>query len=113
MTTWPTRTTSPSPICSYIANPARPGPSKSCCVRGSRNGDQRAASRSHRKPVDKAPDVGQDGLLIAREGPVIGAVELGESRPRDMAGEMPAGTDANGAVAATVQHQGRNGNPGE
>jgi hypothetical protein len=56
------------------------------------------------------PDARQDGLLIAREGPVIGAVELDEAGLCDVAGEMPAGADANGVVAATVQHQGRNGN---
>jgi len=37
----------------------------------------------------------QDRLEIAREGPVIGAVELDESRLRDVAGEVPAGADAN------------------
>jgi hypothetical protein len=41
---------------------------------------------------------------------VIGAVELDESRLRDVAGEMSARADANGAVAATVEHQGRSGN---
>ena len=49
-------------------------------------------------------------MLIAREGPVIGAVELDESHLRDVAGEMPAGADANGAVAPTVEHQGRSRN---
>src|SRR5262249_9321462 len=58
----------------------------------------------------KLLDAGQDGFLIARESPVIGAVELDESRQRDVAGEMPAGANANGAVAATVEHQGRRAN---
>jgi hypothetical protein len=65
-------------------------------------------SWSRRQIADELPDVGQDGLLIAGEGPVIGAVELDESHLRDVAAEMPAGADANSAVAATVEHQGRN-----
>jgi len=48
-----------------------------------------AASRH--KAADELPDAGQDGLLIAREGPVIGAVELDEAGLGDVAGEMPAG----------------------
>ena len=52
----------------------------------------------------------QDRLEIAREGPVIGAVELDESRLRDVAGEMPADADANDAVVPTVEHQGRSRN---
>jgi hypothetical protein len=55
-------------------------------------------------------DAGEDGLLIAREGPVIGAVELDNSRLPHVAGEMPAGADANSAVAATMEHQVRRGN---
>ena len=51
-------------------------------------------------------DAGQDRLLIAGEGPVIGAVKLDESHLRDVGGEMPAGADANGAVAPTLEHQG-------
>ena len=66
-----------------------------------------------RKTADELPDAGQDRLLIAREGPVIAAVELDESRLRDVAREMPAGADANNAVAATVQHQSRRGNSAE
>jgi len=31
-------------------------------------------SWSRRQTVDELPDVGQDGLLITGEGPVIGAV---------------------------------------
>src|SRR5437764_9622412 len=38
--TWPTRTASQRPICSCIASIGRPGHSKSCCDRGSRNGDR-------------------------------------------------------------------------
>ena len=67
-------------------------------------------SRSHPETADESPNAGEDGLLIAREDPVIAAVELDESRMRDMAGEMPAGADANGAVATTVEHQGRSRN---
>ncbi len=59
--------------------------------------------------ADKLLDAGQDALLIAREGPVIRAIELDEFRLRDVAGEMPTGVDANGAIAATVEHQGRSG----
>src|SRR5215510_11471687 len=70
-------------------------------------------SQSRRETADKLLDAGQDRLLIAREGPVIGAVELDESRLRDVAGEIPAGADANGAVAATVEHQGRSGDPAQ
>ena len=55
-------------------------------------------------------DTGQDGLLIACEDPVIAAVELDESRMCDMAGEVPASADANGAVATTVEHEGRSRN---
>jgi hypothetical protein len=62
-------------------------------------------SQSRRETADKLLDAGQDGLLIAREGPVIGAVELDELRLRDVAGEVPADADANGAVAATVERQ--------
>jgi hypothetical protein len=40
---------------------------------------------SRRETADKLLDVGQDGFLIARESPVIGAVGLDESRPRDVA----------------------------
>ncbi|WP_235025412.1 hypothetical protein [Caballeronia terrestris] len=50
-------------------------------------------------------------MLIAREDPMIGAVELDKSRVRDVAGEMSAGADANGAVVDTMEHQSRNGNP--
>lgn len=64
-----------------------------------------------RETANKLLDVGQNGFLIARESPMIGAVERDESCLRDVAGEMPAGIDANGAVAATVEHQGRRGNP--
>src|SRR5215831_19214117 len=59
---------------------------------------------------DESSDAGDDGLLFACEGPMIGAVELDEFRVRDMAGEIPAGADANGAVATTVEHQGRSRN---
>jgi hypothetical protein len=65
-----------------------------------------ARSESCCETADKLLDAGQDGLLIAREGPVIGAVEFDESRLRDVAGEMPAGADANGAIAKTLR-QGR------
>ena|SRR6516225_5776610 len=41
---------------------------------------------------------------------MIGAVELDESSLRDVAGEMPSGADANGAVIAAMEHQGRSGN---
>ena len=64
-------------------------------------------SRLPGKTADKLPDVVQYGLLIAREGPVIGAVEFDESRLRDVADEMPGGADANRAVVVTMQHQGR------
>jgi hypothetical protein len=63
------------------------------------------------KVGDELPDAVKHGLLIAGESPVIGAVELDESRLRDMVGEMFAGADADGAVAATVEHQCRNGDP--
>ena len=62
--------------------------------------------------ADELLDVGQDGLLIACEDPVIGTVELDERRLRDVAGEMPAGTDAYGAVALPVEHERRNRNFG-
>ena len=39
-----------------------------------------ARSSSRRQTADKLLDAGQDGLLIAREDPVIAAVELDESR---------------------------------
>ena len=64
---------------------------------------------SRRETADELLYTGQDGLLIAREGPVVGAVELDKSRLRDVASEMAAGADANSAVAATVEHQGRRG----
>src|SRR5262249_18536966 len=38
-TTWPTRTTSRKPTCSCTGSTGRRGRSKSCCDRGSRNGD--------------------------------------------------------------------------
>jgi hypothetical protein len=62
-------------------------------------------ARSGREIPDELFDASQDGLLIAREDPVVGAVEFDEARLRDAAGEMPSGADANGAVAAPVQHQ--------
>ena len=65
---------------------------------------------SCRETSDELPDASKNGLLIAREGPVIGTIELDESRPRDVTGKMPAGADANGAVAATMEHEGRRGN---
>ena len=65
---------------------------------------------SRRETADELLYTGQDGLLIAREGPVVGAVELDKSRLRDVASEMAAGADANSAVAATVEHQGRRRN---
>jgi hypothetical protein len=65
---------------------------------------------SRRKTADKLPDAGENRLLIAGEGPVIGAVELDKLRLRDVAGEMPAGADANGAVTAAVEHESRRGN---
>ena len=43
---------------------------------------------SRRQTADELPDVGQDGLLVAGEGPVIGAFELDESRLRDVAAVM-------------------------
>ena len=43
-------------------------------------------SSSRRQTADELLDTGQDGLLIAREDPVIAAVELDESRMCDMAG---------------------------
>ena len=55
--------------------------------------------------VDELPDGAQDGLLIASEGPVIRSVEFDEPCPRDVAGEIPARADANGAVVAPVEHQ--------
>jgi hypothetical protein len=70
-------------------------------------------ARSGRETADELFDARQDGLLIAGENPVIGAVELDEPRPRDVAGQVPAGADANGAVAAPVQHQRRSGNPAQ
>ena len=67
-------------------------------------------SQSDRDTADESLDAGQDGLLIACEDPVIGTVELDERRLRDVAGEMPAGTDAYGAVASPVEHKRRNRN---
>ena len=61
-------------------------------------------NQSRCKTADELPDAGQQRLLIAREGPVIVAVELDESRLRDMTGEMPAGADTNGAVPSTMEH---------
>ena len=60
--------------------------------------------------ADELLDAGQNGLLIAGEEPMIGAVELNEPRLRDVAGEIAAGAYANGAVAPPVEHQRRNGN---
>jgi len=60
--------------------------------------------------ADKLPDVVQDGLLIARESPMIRALKFDISRLRDMACEVPSGPDANSAVVATVEHQRRHGN---
>jgi len=74
-----------------------------------RKGNSRR-SHSRRQTGDESLDAGQDGLLIAREDPVIAAVELDEPRVRDMAGKMSAGVDANGKVATTMEHQGRSGN---
>jgi hypothetical protein len=64
-------------------------------------------SQLPRETADKLLELVQNGLLIAREGPVIGTVELDESRVRDVAGEMPTCAYANGAVVVTMQHQGR------
>jgi hypothetical protein len=66
--------------------------------------------QSRRDAADELLDVGQDWMLIPCEDPVIGTFKLDESRVRDVAGEMPAGADANGAVATTVEHQGWSGN---
>jgi hypothetical protein len=60
-------------------------------------------SQSRREAADKLLDAGQDRLLIAREGPVIAAVELDESRPCDVAGEEGALIKAAGPLEfATV-----------
>ena len=67
-------------------------------------------SQSRHETAHKLLDIGQDGLLIAREDPVIGAVEFDESCVRDVAGKMAAGADANGAIAVAVEHQSWNGN---
>jgi len=53
----------------------------------------RKDNQSSCNAADKLSDADQQRLLIAREGPVIVAVELDESRLRDMTGEMPAGSD--------------------
>jgi hypothetical protein len=63
--------------------------------------------QSRREAPDELPDACQDGLLIARENPMVDAVELDELRLRDMAGKISAGADANSAVAAAVEQQGR------
>jgi hypothetical protein len=62
-------------------------------------------SSSRREIADKLLDAGQDGLLIAREDPLIGAIELDESRLRNVTGEMAPGVEANGAVAVAVEQQ--------
>ena len=72
-----------------------------------------SAEISRANTADELPDAGQDRMLIAREGPVIGAVELDESGLRDVTGEVPPGADANGAVVATMEYQGRRGNPAQ
>src|SRR5262245_32398052 len=60
--------------------------------------------------VDESADARQHWRLMAGEGRVVGAVELDEFRMCDMTGEMPAGADANGTIAAAMEHQGRRGN---
>ena len=62
---------------------------------------------SHHSPPETAeelPDIGQDGLLIPREGPMVGAVKLDEARLRDVAREVPPGIDANGAITSAMKH---------
>jgi hypothetical protein len=49
-------------------------------------------------------------LLVAREGPVVDAIEFDEARLRDVAGEIAAGANTNRTVTATVEHQGWRGN---
>lgn len=90
----PTTPTEASPshrsACFFLPRPelATAGRSLTCSFRSS----------SRCKFAGESPDVGQDGLLIAGEGPVIGAVELDESRLPDVAGEMAARADADGTV---------------
>jgi hypothetical protein len=53
---------------------------------------RRNGSRARYETADKLLDAGEDRLLIAREDPVIDAVEFDKLRLGNVAGEMPAGT---------------------
>jgi len=63
-------------------------------------------SRAPQAP-EELLDIGQDGLLIPREGPMVGAVELDKARLREVAREVAPGSDANGAIPAAMEHQAR------
>ena len=99
---WPLTTIPPQSTSQHIRDAHHHGFYSRCCR-------LHFHSVSRPETADKFPDASQYRLLITRERPVIGAVQLDESRLRDVAGEMPAGADTNGAVAATMQHQGRSG----
>lgn len=51
--------------------------------------------------ADKLSDAGEDGSPVARENPVIDAVEFDVSRLCDVAGKMPASANSNGVVVPT------------
>ena len=81
-----------------------------------RGGDVYRTWRRHGSRLSQPPetaeeliDIGQDGLLIPHEGPMVGAVELDEARVREVAREVASGSDANGAIPAAMEHQTRHG----
>jgi hypothetical protein len=58
------------------------------------------------KRGDKLLDVGQDGSLVASEGPMVIAIELDKARLGDVTGEVATSADANGAISATMKYKG-------
>jgi hypothetical protein len=57
--------------------------------------------------AEELVDLGQDGLLIPHEGPMVGAIEFDKARLRELAREVASGSDANGAIPAAMKHQAR------
>jgi len=103
-----------SPATSALLHPTSPSVSSLKSCRDKFDAASRLINNPDKLPgkiADELSDAIKHRLLIAGEGPMIGAVELDEARPGDVFGEMSPGTDADGAVATAVEHQRRNGNP--